>query len=160
MFKRDDWIFGLISLSLGGFVLLNIEELRTVRSMDPAGPIALPGILAWLMIAIGAVHIAASLYLKLQNRTPSEKTRKKEDRANIAPVCLITLSSIFFIFLLPYVGYLVAMPLLIASIMFIAGVRELKRLITTPLFVSGILFAMFFYGLRVNLPLGVFEKLF
>ncbi len=53
MFKKNDWIFGLISILIGVFVLVNIRDLLKVsNSMDPAGPAALPSNFALLIAAI------------------------------------------------------------------------------------------------------------
>lgn len=159
MFKRDDWIFGVISLSLGIFVLLNVEELRSVESMDPAGPVALPAILAWLMIAIGVVHIAASLLL-LRKKPSAGGTKPAKKAESYRPVALITLTCALYVLVLPVIGYPLATPLLIAAVMFVLGVRSPKKLICTSVLDTAVLFAAFFYGLRVSLPLGILETFF
>lgn len=159
MFKRDDWIFGLLSLCIGGFVLCNIGELRSVASMDPAGPSALPSILSWFMIVIGAVHVVASLLLIFKGPSFST-TGTKKSFLSIKPVFLIVAVSSLYIFFLPVAGYPVATPLLLISVMFITGVRDVKKLLCTSLFTTVVLFASFFYGLNVKLPLGMLENLF
>lgn len=157
MFKKNDWIFGMVSVALGVFVLFNIDALRDIRnSMDPAGPAALPGIIAWSMIAIGLVHIIASFILMRRKNQCVEIKNSK----SMMPVIKISFAAVIFIFLLPIIGYPVAMPLLIASIMFSLGVKEKKRIAIVSILTSIVLFASFSFALKVDLPLGFFERLF
>lgn len=161
MFKKKDWIFGIISVIIGLFVLFNIEALRQVKnSMDPAGPAALPSIIAWSMIIIGLVHILAALYLirKGSVKEKTEETTKKNK--SILPVVKISIASVIYILLLPIIGYPLAMPLLITAIMLSVGIREKKKIIVVSLMTAIILFASFTFGLKVDLPLGFFESFF
>jgi len=161
MFKKNDWIFGLISVAVGVFVLFNIETLRDIKnSMDPTGPAALPSIIAWSMVGIGLLHLFASLYLARKEGEKYEASDDTKKSKSIKPVVNITLASVIFIFLLPIVGYPIAMPLLIAAIMISVGVREKKKILLVSTLTSMILFVSFSFGLKVDLPLGFFESLF
>lgn len=159
MFRKEDWIFGLISIIIGGFVLLNTQGLLRVQNMtDPAGPAALPRIIAVMMIVIGAIHVFFSL-LKIKNSRVTGQASSKVS-GTIKPVLMIVAASIIFIFCLDILGYPIAMLLLIIAVMFSVGVRDIKELAVTSVITTVILFAAFFYGLNVNLPLGIFERFF
>lgn len=161
MFKKNDWIFGIISISVGVFVLFNIETLRAIKnSMDPAGPAALPLIIAWAMICIGILHVIASIYLTRKKTVGEKVVINTKKNKSIRPVVNISLASVIFIFLLPIIGYPIAMPLLIASIMLSVGVRKKKKILLVSILTSAILFISFSFGLNVDLPLGFFERFF
>jgi putative tricarboxylic transport membrane protein len=154
MFKKNDWIFGLISILIGVFVLANIRDLLKVsNSMDPAGPAALPSIIAWAMVAIGLV-------IRREKGKGKTETLPRRERKSLTPVVLITLASAVFIACLSSVGYPIAMPLLIAAIMLSVGVRDVKKIAITSIVTTLILFVSFSFGLNVDLPLGILKRFF
>lgn len=156
MFKKNDWIFGLISVAIGVFVLLNINTLAHMSHPgDPAGPAALPQIIAVAMLIIGAIHIIFPLMMKKKDSAPSEK---KKD-ISIKPVVLIVIASVVFIMLLDVIGYPIGMLLLVAAIMWAVGQRNMKKIAVTSITTTVVLFVAFFYVLSVNLPLGILESL-
>ena len=161
MFKKNDWIFGIISMAIGLFVLLNIEPLREVKnSMDPAGPASLPSLIALIMIAIGLLHVVASIYM-IRKEPVNEKTNGETKKTkSVFPVVRISAASVIYILLLPIIGYPLATPLLIAAIMLSVGIRKKKKIIIVSLLTTIILFASFTFGLKVDLPLGFFESFF
>ncbi len=159
MFRKEDWIFGLISIIIGGFVLFNTQGLLNVQNMtDPAGPATLPRIIAVVMIIIGVVHVFFSL-LKIKNCRATGQAGGKVSGI-LKPVLMIVAASTIFIFCLDILGYPIAMLLLIVAVMFSVGVRDMKELAMTSVITTVVLFAAFFYGLNVNLPLGIFERFF
>lgn len=159
MFRKEDWIFGLISIIIGGFVLFSTQSLLRVQNMtDPAGPAALPRIIAVVMIIIGVIHVFFSL-LKIKNcRVPGQAGGRAA--GTLKPVFMIVAASIVFIFFLDILGYPIAMLLLIIAVMSSVGVRDIKELAMTSVITTVVLFAAFFYGLNVSLPLGIFERFF
>lgn len=162
MFKKNDWLFGLISTLIGIFVLANVRGLWKVKtSLDPAGPAALPSIIAWAMIGIGVVHIVASLIMIQKEKAGGKaETQDRKERRSFQPVILITLASVVFISCLSLVGYPIAMPLLIGAIMLSIGVRDFKKIALTSIATALILFVSFSFGLKVDLPLGILERFF
>lgn len=159
MFKRNDWIFGLISICVGVFVLINIRSLDSLSStMDQAGPAALPKIISWIMIGIGIVHVIFPLQMMM--RKNENNTSDKNNSATIKPVILIVIASAAFILSLTTLGYLITLPLLILAIMLSVGVRDVKKIALTSIVTTTVLFAAFYYGLNVDLPLGILEKFF
>ncbi|MDR2529120.1 MAG: tripartite tricarboxylate transporter TctB family protein [Synergistaceae bacterium] len=154
MFKREDWIFGLTSLALGIGVLLYAETLEAatmnaVTSMDPSGPAALPRIVGWLMLVIGAAHVAGSYLLIKKN--PNPKPKKKGGSARVIGICIACGA---YYFLLEPLGYLLTTPCLIIAIMMSVGERNALRILGTSIGASAVLFCVFQYLLGVNMPLG------
>ncbi len=154
MFKRDDWMFGILAVVVGAVALAAVAPLASVKTMDPAGPTAFPKIIAWMMIAIGALHIVGALLVKPEKDDGKKKAKKQ------LPVILICAASILYYFLLLPVGYPIMTPLLIAAIMLSVGERRPGKLIPMAVGCAAVLFIAFYYGLGVSLPLGVLEPLF
>ena len=151
MFQRNDWVVGVLSVLLGAFVIYRSNFWETVTSLDPAGPGALPVILAWGIIIIGIIHLIGFRF--------SPKS-KKYNLQELKPVLQITLVSIIYILLFEKLGYLILTPLLIISIMWIVQVRDKRVLIKTGFLATAVLFAIFFFGLKIKLPLGILEFFF
>jgi putative tricarboxylic transport membrane protein len=156
LFKREDWIFGLISLALGAAVFLYSGSFNAVTSMDPSGPAAMPRIIAVMMILIGAIHVAASILIIKKNpaKAPQEKKGSASKVVAVCAACAI------YYFLLERVGYLVMTPALIVAIMAVVGVRDVKKLLGMSIGTTAVLFCIFYFALKVNLPLGILEALF
>lgn len=158
MFKKNDWIFGLISVAIGAFVLFNINTLAHISHPgDPAGAAALPQIIAVAMLIIGAVHVVFSLMIRKRDEVRSEEKKKKD--ISVIPILYIVIASIIFIMLLDVIGYPICMLLLVAAIMSAVGQRDIKKIAVTSVSTTLVLFVAFFYILSVNLPLGVLESL-
>ncbi|MDR3355481.1 MAG: tripartite tricarboxylate transporter TctB family protein [Synergistaceae bacterium] len=156
MFKKEDWIFGLISIAVGALTIYLTRDLTSIKSMDPAGPAALPTIVSWLMIAIGAVHVAGAVMKKGPAESESAKKGKKDNKK----VVIICAACAIYYFLLEIAGYIIMTPLLIAAIMLGVGERGARRILTTSIFTTAFLFCVFYYALKVNMPLGVLDSLF
>lgn len=158
MFKKNDWIFGLISIAIGAFVLLNINALAHMSYPgDPAGPAALPQIIAVAMLIIGAVHVIFPLIMRKKDGVQSEAKNKRD--ISVMPIVFIIIASVIFIMLLDVIGYPIGMLLLVAAIMRAVGQRDIKKIAVTSVATTFVLFIAFFYVLSVNLPLGVLESL-
>ena len=155
MFKRNDWIFGSAALAVGIFVLLYSNTFDKVTSMDPSGPAAMPRIVAWLMIAIGAVHVIGSFFVIKKN--PDYVQEKK--KGSVIPVVLICVACGAYYFLLEPLGYLLATPCLIIAIMTSVGERNVPRILGTSIGASVFLFCVFYYILDVRIPLGILSGL-
>ena len=156
MFKRNDWVFGLISLALGVAVLFYSRTFDVVTSMDPSGPAAMPRIVAWLMIFIGIVHIAASALIIKREKKPE----KHEKKGSYKPVVMICAACAVYYFLLEPIGYIIMTPLLIMSIMASVGEKNVKSLVSTSVGTTLVLFLIFNYALQVNMPLGILSAFF
>lgn len=154
MFKRDDWMFGILSIVIGAVTLVAVSGLAGVKTMDPAGPTAFPKIIAWMMIAIGVLHVVGSVLVIQKGGEAKEKKPKKQ-----LPVVLICLASLLYYLLLMPVGYPVLTPFFIAAVMLAVGERNIGKVVTISICTAAVLFAAFYYGLRVSLPLGVLEPL-
>jgi hypothetical protein len=119
--------------------------------MDPSGPAAMPRIVAWMMILIGAVHIFAAYNIIRKGGAPERKKKK----GSFVPVILICAACGIYYLLLEEIGYLIMTPLLIIAIMTSVGERNVRKILCTSIGTSVFLFCVFNYMLKVNMPLGV-----
>jgi hypothetical protein len=156
LFKRNDWLFGLISLALGASTLYFTADLAKLASMDPAGPAALPMIIAWIMIAIGAVHVGGS-WLVIR-KDPDPAPAKKN--GNISRVIAVCAACFVYYLALDWVGYPIMTPLLMIAIMGSVGVRSLKKMLGMSIGTTAVLFCVFYFLLKVSLPLGMLQMFF
>ncbi|MDR0653604.1 MAG: tripartite tricarboxylate transporter TctB family protein [Synergistaceae bacterium] len=157
MFKREDWIFGLIATLLGVAVLFYSRTLGVVTSMDPSGPAAMPRIVAWLMILIGITHIVVASALIIKNEKKPEERKKKGSYKPVVRICAAC--AVYYLLLEP-IGYIIMTPLLILSIMTSVGEKNVKSLVTTSAGTTLVLFLIFYYVLQVNMPLGILSAFF
>ena len=154
MFKRDDWIFGLVASAVGIFVVLYSRTIDRVTSMDPAGPAAMPRLVGWMMILIGAAHLVGAY---LAGKKDDGLKPKKKD-GSVVPVILICAACGAYLFLLESIGYLLLTPLLIIAIMTGVGDRKIPRILGMSVGMTALLFGVFSYVLGVRLPIGILGR--
>lgn len=148
-------MFGLLSIGVGAVTLWAVGDLAGIKTMDPAGPAALPKIVAWIMIGIGVLHIGGSL-AAMKKPEGGGGGKKK----NNLPVVLICIAGFIYYLLLEKAGYLIMTPLLILAVMASVGERNVKKMLATAVGAAVLLFCVFHFGLGVNMPLGVLAPLF
>lgn len=149
MFERNDRYLGLGCIILGIFAYMAASQWKVMVGADPAGPGGIPKILSVGIAAIGIILIAGSFLMKNKQKEKPLFTRKElMITVSLLAICLV------YILVLPYIGYLLATPLLIASILFSLGSRSAKSILLISAITTLLLFLMFYSVLKVNLPLG------
>jgi len=156
MFERHDWIVGIFSILLGAFTIYGTTTWQETMSLDPAGPGAVPVILAWGIIIIGVIHLVGAWSFK----GTAEKRDWLAFFAKEKTLVQITLLSIAYILLIETIGYLIVTPLLIIGIMWVVRVRNIKSMIVTGISTTLIMFLVFYVALKVKLPMGFLEFIF
>lgn len=161
MFKKTDWIFGSISIFIGAATLFLMRGLISLKSMDPAGPAAMPTIVAWLMILIGVIHVTCAVVLIKREGGKSELSNAgKKDSGGTQKVVMICVACVGYYFLLEKIGYIFMTPLLITAIMLSVGERQARKIAATSIITTAFLFCVFYFALKVNMPLGLLDSLF
>lgn len=159
MFTRNDYIVGIAAILIGIGIIVQAQFLEVRTSLDPAGPKALPVMIAVAMIVIGIIHLVGSYYVN-QRRGEDGKTDLKtftEWFREYRPVIAIVIISLAYGGLLNVFGYLVMTPLLIGSILWVLEIRQFRKILKISLIMTAILYLVFRYGLQVDLPIGLFE---
>lgn len=149
MFEYKDRYLGIMSIVCGiaGYTAAN--KWRVLMSADPIGPSGIPKILSVGFIILGIILVLGSISSYAKN---DETTHLSWQNF----VLTVTLSLVCFVYLiiLPYIGYLLATPLLLAIIMFTVGDVPLRTNLLVSIFTTVVLFVVFYSLLKVNLPLG------
>ena len=164
MFSAKDLSVGIVAIILGIVIITQSQGLVAKTSLDPAGPAALPLLMAWAMIVLGAVHIVGGIVARRAKKDGKAGKGFGEILSSFFSryrlVMLVALEGAAFIALLNLLGYLIALPLMIAAILWTLGNRNPKTLIGANLILTAVLFVVFRFGLMVDLPLGPFANLF
>ncbi|HUX42673.1 MAG TPA: tripartite tricarboxylate transporter TctB family protein [Rectinemataceae bacterium] len=164
MFSAKDLSVGIVAIILGIVIITQSQGLVAKTSLDPAGPSALPLLMAWAMIVLGAIHIVGGIVAKRANKDAKPREGIGAILTSFLSryrlVMLVALEGAAFIALLNFLGYLIALPLMTAAILWTLGNRNLKTLIGTNLALTAILFVLFHFALTVDFPLGPFTGLF
>jgi len=158
VFKRNDYIVAVAAILFGIFILLQSAQLeeQVKVSIDPAGPTALPNLMAFIIIAMGIVHLAGAYYAN--KVTEKGQSRSFSDFVSqYKAVAYVSIISIAYAFLMDIIGYIILTPLLIGSLLWVVQVRDLKRIVRVSTLMTGILFIVFRFGLQVKLPLGLLD---
>lgn len=152
MFERTDRYVGLGFVVLGALCFYDSTGWKKSFASDPAGPAAIPKILCIGLILLGLVLAIGGFLCK---KKPEGRFITGQELITTLVLCGICVA---YILLLKIIGYLLATPLLIASVLVTVGMRKPKPIILISLITTIILFFLFYSLLRVNLPLGFMKK--
>lgn len=155
MFERSDRYLGLGCIVVSIAAFLSASKWKVMFATDPAGPGAIPMILCVGILIVGVILIAGSLLMKQKETAHTPFCTAKELRLILA----LTASCLFYILLLPHIGYLLATPLLVAAVLLIVGLRTPKVILMVSVLGTIVLFLIFYSLLKVNLPLGFMREL-
>jgi putative tricarboxylic transport membrane protein len=160
MFKKEDCIVGIVSVLIGIGIIVRAQRLVVKFVLDPAGPKALPVIIAVGIIIIGVILIVGGwLASRTIEKEPSHRTAAQWVN-DYRPVLFIIVFSLIYAGFMDILGYLLLTPLLIAGIMWALDERGLKRIAKVSLTMTLILYVIFRWGLQVKFPQGIFENFF
>ena len=149
MFERNDRYLGIGIILIGIYCYITASGWRISAMSDPAGAAAVPKIMSAGFICIGVILIIGSFFLKKKDE--SEAFIDKDSLFTLAMMAAICFA---YLLVLPHIGYLLATPLLIIGIMWLLGTRKIMPLLLVSLGTTLVLFVIFYFMLRINLPLG------
>ncbi len=152
MFERTDRYIGIGFIIFGALMFYLSTTWPMNFSADPAGPAAIPKILCVGLIILGAIVAAGGFGVKAKAEAPFAT----KDELIITGA--LTIACILYIVILPYIGYLLATPLLLAAILLSIGSRKAKTVILVSVVGTIVLFVLFYSILQVNLPLGFMKE--
>ncbi|MEL7602655.1 MAG: tripartite tricarboxylate transporter TctB family protein [Bacillota bacterium] len=152
MFERNDRYLGLGCILLGVAGYISASKWKVMLGSDPAGPAAIPKILCVGFILIGLILLVSSLLMKNPEKT------SLFSKGDLYILLLLTAISFAYLIVLPFIGYLLATPMLIAGILLSLGIRNVKTIVLVSVIGTLVLFFLFYSALKVNLPLGFMKK--
>lgn len=144
--RRADFIIGLALLVFAG--LYYQQSLAIVRGFasDRLGPAFYPRLLAGVLTALAATLIVRAAGDR-SDAAPLPPTR--------APLLLFTVGmTAVYALLLPSLGYLIATPLLLGTVVWVLGLRSLPRAAAAAVGMTAVLYVVFGKALHVLLPMG------
>jgi putative tricarboxylic transport membrane protein len=142
---RPDLIAGVVTLGLG--VLIAVEAQRIPDpGMDVIGPGAFPFVVGVIIAACGGGLLLGSL------RSHILPTNEEGARWLVLGAALALL--VVYAHALAYLGFLLATALFVAACLALLGLRSPARIAIAASLVSVIVFAVFGFILRVDLPVG------
>jgi len=122
----------------------------------------LPHLLVWLVAGL-AVMLALEEFIKWRRRRSTPTEAPKADAASEAPAephpiewtaLLPFLAGVFaYVFLMPYLGYLVATPVFIAAVLLVARTLRPVTSVVCALTITGVLWVIFIWLLHLPIPL-------
>ena len=149
--RRADLVGGIGLLIFAAFYFERSFAISTGLASDRLGPSFFPRVLATVLALLAAVLMGRAL----------------SDRSDPAPLSKVRVTRLFAILtltvvwalLLPRVGFLIATPLLLGTVMWTMGLRRWRGLIGVSLGMTLVLYLVFVRFLKVLLPLGPFGGL-
>jgi putative tricarboxylic transport membrane protein len=142
---RPDVVAGVVTLGLG--LLIAVEARRIPDpGMDVIGPGAFPFVLGVMIAACGLGIVLAAV------RTSVRAANEEGARWPVLGAALALL--VVYAHALAYVGFLLATGVFVAACLALLGQRSPVRIAVAASLVAVIVFAVFGFLLRVDLPLG------
>lgn len=130
---------------------------------DEVGASGVPVSIGWLM-ALASVLLLAKTFKQKQVSPLLAKPNEDADADaphnphRLAAGLLLILAA--YLFLLPWLGYVMAIGLLSAAVAWFAGGRESKVLLGFVLLTGPLLWFLFDYALKVKMPTGIWATFF
>jgi putative tricarboxylic transport membrane protein len=151
-----DLVFGSATLAVAVIYYALTSTIPSSQLADPVGPQGLPKIYAVALAALSMLLIARSL--RAPNPEPANPESRIPNPGNMRVVGML-LIGIAYIFVLPYLGYLLSVAMLIAATTYFQG--GLLNLRTLLVSVSGavLFWALFIWLLRIQYPAGLWPSL-
>lgn len=150
MFERIDRYLGISCILLGIAGYVSASGWKVMMAADPIGPGGVPKMLCEALIVLGAVFAFGSFF----SAEKDEPREKVFDQTNVMVTLRLSAVCFCYIVILPYIGYLLATPLLIAGILVVVGGVSAKKIVSVSLIGTVVLFFVFYVMLEVHLPLG------
>ena len=155
--KRElrEWVVAFAILAFGLFTIfylipcqIELAEEYELKSLSPA---FFPELAAWIITGL-SVLLIISLYRSLGHvqEDTSEMTMREEFR-----VITAIMIAVLYVFAFKYVGFIPASCLGLAALFFLQGKRRPFRLAILSVGTAVIVYLIFYYGMRVRFPEGV-----
>jgi hypothetical protein len=147
-----DAAFGTLTLAVAAIYYVLATTIPRSDLADPIGPQGLPRMYAFALAALSMLLIARSLRPNLEPRT-AEPANHRFGR--VAGMLLI---GVAYILVVPYLGYLVSVALLIATIIYFQGGTIDSRSILVSMTGAALFWVLFVWLLRIQYPASLWPS--
>lgn len=165
MDRRVDLALAALFVALGSAILMLTTRIRTTVVIDPIGPRGFGYFLGGALV-VGGTAVALSRLRRWNDGArgdlvPSDGATDEDGTPSSALRPLLVVASAgAYILLLGRLGFLLATPLFLGSLLWLMRTRSVRGRIVLPVVFTVVVFAVFALGLNVNLPAGPLRPLF
>lgn len=165
MDRRTDLALGIVTMLLGAVIVVLTGRVSTKLAIDPIGPRAFGYFIAASLIAGGATVVVSRVRRWSEgdgNAVPSEGAEDEPDHpvSSVRPLLIVAAVAAYLVLLEP-IGYLLATPLFLGSLLHLLRTRSVVGgRVVLPIVFTVVTYLVFAAGLNVNLPVGPFRDLF
>ncbi|MBM3818349.1 MAG: tripartite tricarboxylate transporter TctB family protein [Acidimicrobiia bacterium] len=159
--NRDLWL-GVIGLVLAGAYYLMAADVPESLLSDAVGPAGLPKIYAYVLAGLSLVLAGRGFAPRLADRPPRAESRGKGPpyvRREIARAAGLLALGAVYLAVVEFVGYVVAVALLIAATVWYQGGVFRPRILLVAACGAALFWLMFVRLLGVQHPPGIWESL-
>lgn len=170
MDRKIDFALALFVVAFGVFLIVEAQSIGRSPVPDPIGPRGVPTGLGVALILSGAA-LALRRATRWRSEGPIVEPEGSEDDPGVPPGSArrglgIWIASVGYVIALPFLGFIVATPLLIAAML---GLFEFDRprlfgrvpgLVTYPVAFTAAAYLIFAVILGVRLPLGFVRDIY
>lgn len=146
-----DSALGLVALALAGIYYAGATQIQASLLADAVGADGVPRVIAWGMALVGAVLLVRGFTV----RKKAEDDEALPLRHHVRALALLGML-VAYLVAMPWLGYPVAVALLIASVAWFAGARPGIGLAATAVVGAGFFWLMFTRLLGIPMPTGFF----
>lgn len=158
--NRLDLVISILFALVGGYVVIGSMELKAMPGMA-VGPGLFPAVTGSGLLFFGLVMLAQTWLARTAN-TPGKMVDDDQSGDDDASETLIDklynplllLAILGLILLMPVFGFLITSTLFVFAMVLLGGGRWLQAIIFAAV-MTGLAYALFVYGLRVPVPVGM-----
>ena len=151
-----DLVFGSATLAVAVIYYALTSTIPASGLADPIGPQGLPKMYAIVLAVLSIFLIVRSVRTGAGAQTNPEPRTPNPGSMRVVGMLLI---GIAYIFVLPYLGYLLSVALLIAATTYFQGGKINGRTILVALSGAALFWALFIWLLRIQYPAGLWPSL-
>jgi putative tricarboxylic transport membrane protein len=149
---RQDFVSGVLALGLGIWYRTEAHKIENSLLSDAVGAGGVPGAVGGLVALVGVILIIKGLWGWMRTREALDEI-KVDWTAHVLAACLVLLL-FAYAYLLPLLGYVMAIVMLIGSAAYLGGARNYKTLLIFAVVSGPLLWLLFSQLLNVRLPMA------
>lgn len=153
---------GLAAMILGGSYLSYANTLRVSSLADSFGPRGMPLIYGGLMLGLGLILMVQAIVTHLRlpaDQRPDLREEWKGQRRKVAWAAGLMMLAVAYVLLVSFLGYLIALALLIGAVVMYLGVPPGWRPVAISIAGAVVLWLIFVVVLDVSMPSGLLADL-
>jgi len=154
--KFNDALSGFALLALSLLILFTVRTYPVIPGQN-IGPGAFPGLLAWLLALCSVILIVKGLKTK-KHESWAVRGAWMQSWFHLRNFIVTVACLLFYIFASDFLGFLIC-GILILSAMFAALEVRAKWILPIAVVVTFVVHTIFYKGLRVPLPWGLFTPI-